>query len=89
MTIDGHRHAMETQHIEPVHDRRPPYRMEIVWSDEDDAYVVTVPDLPGRMTHGATYEEAARNGAATIALWLAGARHWGTPIPLPSVVGRE
>jgi len=35
------------------------------------------------MTHGATYAEAARMGEDAIAAWLAGARHWGRPIPLP------
>jgi len=62
---------------------RPRYRMEIAWSDEDDAYLVAVPDLPGCVTHGATYAEAARMGEDAIAAWLAGARHWGRPIPLP------
>ena len=62
---------------------RPHYRMEIEWSAEDDAYVVTVPDLPGCMTHGATYAEAAAKGEGAIDAWLRAARYWGTPIPLP------
>lgn len=65
---------------------RPRYRMVIAWSDEDDAYLVTVPDLPGCVTHGATYEDAARMGEDVIAAWLAGARHWGRPIPMPGAV---
>lgn len=62
---------------------RPHYRMEIAWSGEDNAYLVTVPDLPGCVTHGATYADAARMGEEAIDLWLEGARHWGRPIPLP------
>ncbi len=67
---------------------RPRYRMEIVWSDEDRAYVVTVPDLPGCMTHGTTYVDAARMGEEAIEAWLEGARHWGRPIPVPGVSRR-
>ncbi len=34
------------------------YSMLIQWSDEDEAYIVTVPELPGCKTHGSTHEEA-------------------------------
>lgn len=73
----------------PIQEGRPHYLMEIVWSDEDRAYVVTVPELPGCMTHGDTYAEAAARGEQAIASWLAAARHWHTPIPLPRLVGRN
>ena len=36
------------------------YSMIIQWSDEDNAYIVTVPELPGCQTHGETYEEAVQ-----------------------------
>ncbi len=32
--------------------------MLIRWSDEDQLYIVDVPELPGCTTHGQTYEEA-------------------------------
>lgn len=80
---------MERQRLDIARQDRPHYRMEIAWSDEDDAYVVTVPDLPGCMTHGATYEAAAARGANAIASWLAAARHWHDPIPLPGSAARE
>lgn len=63
----------------------PAYSMHIDWSEEDDAYVVSVPDLPGCMTHGATYEEAARNGEEAIASWVGAARDAGDVLPVPSV----
>lgn len=41
------------------------YQMLIQWSDEDNCYVVSLPDFPELnqpSTDGATYEEAARMG---------------------------
>jgi predicted RNase H-like HicB family nuclease len=63
----------------------PPYSMHIVWDPDDRIFVVTVPELPGCMTHGDTYEEAASKGREAIASWLGAAEVWGTPIPAPRV----
>jgi predicted RNase H-like HicB family nuclease len=57
--------------------------MTIQWSDEDDAYLVTVPELPGCVTHGATYEEAVRQGQDAIECWIEANQAWGRPIPAP------
>jgi predicted RNase H-like HicB family nuclease len=59
------------------------YSMQLVWDPDDRIYVVSVPELPGCMTHGATAEEAARNGREAIASWLGAAREWRDPIPAP------
>ena len=59
------------------------YSMTIEWSDEDDAFIVTVPELPGCITHGATYAEAVRQGEDAIGSWLDAARSGGRPIPEP------
>lgn len=41
----------------------PHYSMTIQWSDEDQVYVVSFPEWGEHThTHGATFEEAARNG---------------------------
>lgn len=61
------------------------YSMLIQWSEEDDAYIVTVPELPGCVTHGATYEEAVQQGQDAIESWIDAARAWGRPIPEPQV----
>ena len=61
------------------------YSMVLEWDPADRIYVVTVPELPGCMTHGATQEEAVRQGLDAIATWLAVARKWGDPIPAPQV----
>ncbi|HZS76573.1 MAG TPA: type II toxin-antitoxin system HicB family antitoxin [Ktedonobacteraceae bacterium] len=62
------------------------YSMVIQWSVEDNAYIVTVPELPGCKTHGKTYEEAVKNGQEAIELWLEASREWGHPIPEPRVL---
>ncbi len=67
-------------------ERSAHYSMLIQWSDEDDTYVVSVPELPGCMTHGETYAEAVRQGEDAIATWLETARAWGDPIPPPRVL---
>ena len=61
------------------------YSMLIEWSDADQAYIVTVPELPGCRTHGATYEEAVQQGQDAIESWIDAARAWGDPIPAPRV----
>lgn len=59
------------------------YSMIIEWSDEDNAFIVTVPELSGCRTHGATYEEAVRQGQDAIESWIDAARANGNPIPAP------
>ena len=36
------------------------YSVIIQWSDEDKAFIATLPEFDGALTHGSTYEEAAR-----------------------------
>ncbi len=63
--------------------QRAHYSMLIEWSEDDDAYIVTVRELPGCMSHGSTYAEAVRQAEDAIATWLDGARASGDPIPPP------
>jgi antitoxin HicB len=39
----------------------PRYTVVIQWSDEDQAYVVSLPEWGGCKTHGESYAEAAKN----------------------------
>ena len=57
------------------------YELIIYWSDEDQAFVVEVPELPGCMADGATYQEALKNAEITIREWIETARELGRPIP--------
>jgi predicted RNase H-like HicB family nuclease len=63
--------------------RRCRYEITIFWSNEDDAYVVDVPDLPGCMTHGDTRMQALKNAEEAIAFWIDSAREDGEAIPQP------
>jgi predicted RNase H-like HicB family nuclease len=46
------------------------YELIIVWSDEDGRYVVEVPELPGCMSDGESYEEAIRNAQIAVSEWI-------------------
>ncbi len=59
------------------------YEIIIFWSNEDDCFVADVPELPGCMAHGNSYEDALRNIRDAIGLWLDTAREIGDPIPAP------
>ncbi|MGA2715106.1 MAG: type II toxin-antitoxin system HicB family antitoxin [Bryobacteraceae bacterium] len=59
------------------------YEVIIYWSNEDDAFVADVPELPGCMAHGPTQEGALRNAQAAVDLWLDTAKEFGSPIPAP------
>jgi predicted RNase H-like HicB family nuclease len=40
---------------------QPKYEILIYWSAEDNAYLAEVPELPGCMADGASYQEALKN----------------------------
>lgn len=65
----------------------PHYPMIIDWSEEDQVYVVTMPDLPGCRTHGDSYEEAARNGQDAVESWVTAVVDGGRPLPPPAHMG--
>jgi predicted RNase H-like HicB family nuclease len=48
------------------------YAMVIEWSDEDQLFLVSIPDFPGAHTHGRTRAEAVAMGEEAIALLLDG-----------------
>ncbi len=59
------------------------YEMIIYWSEEDGAFIVEVPELPGCMADGATYQEALANAEIVIQEWIETARELGRPLPEP------
>jgi predicted RNase H-like HicB family nuclease len=62
------------------------YSMTIRWSIPSNAYLVEVPELPGLVTHGETYEEAIRNAQEVIEVWIDANEEWGLSIPKPRVI---
>ncbi len=57
------------------------YEVIIYWSDEDEAFVAEVPELPGCSAHGSTHEAALGNAQEAIRLWIDAAKEFGDPIP--------
>jgi len=61
----------------------PKYEVIIYWSEEDQAFIAEVPELPGCAADGATYQEALTNVEVIIGEWIETARGLGRPIPHP------
>lgn len=59
------------------------YEMIIYWSEEDQAFIVEVPELPGCMADGETYQEAVQNAEMVIQEWIETAQELGRSIPEP------
>ena len=59
------------------------YEMIIYWSKEDDCFIVDVPELPGCMADGKTYQESVTNAEIVIQEWIDTAKSAGRPIPEP------
>ena len=59
------------------------YELIIYWSDEDESFIVEVPELAGCMADGATYQEALSNAETVIREWVDTARELGRPVPEP------
>ncbi len=59
------------------------YEIIIFWSEEDGSYVAEVPELPGCMADGPTYQDALANAEQIIREWIETASELGRPIPKP------
>ena len=59
------------------------YEIIIYWSDEDNAFIAEVPELPGCMADGATYSEVIANVEVIIDEWIETAKDLGREIPEP------
>jgi|UniRef100_UPI003783EF61 predicted RNase H-like HicB family nuclease len=59
------------------------YEIILYWSEADEAFVAEVPELPGCMADGSTYEEALTNARVVIDEWIETARSLGREVPEP------
>ncbi|HEX2092435.1 MAG TPA: type II toxin-antitoxin system HicB family antitoxin [Longimicrobiaceae bacterium] len=64
---------------------KPEFRYEVIiyWSDEDQAFIAEVPELPGCAADGATYAETVSNVEAIIREWIETAQELGRAVPEP------
>jgi len=65
------------------------YSMVIEWSDEDQAYLVILPEWADNVimpaTHGSTYSEAVQNGLEVLEMLVNSANKNGEPLPPPKI----
>jgi len=61
----------------------PKYEIIFFWSQEDNAFIAEVPELPGCMADGLTYAKALKNIELVIQEWIETAEELGKIIPEP------
>jgi predicted RNase H-like HicB family nuclease len=59
------------------------YEIILYWSEEDQAFIAEVPELPGCAADGETYQEALQNVEIIMQEWIETAEELGCPIPEP------
>jgi predicted RNase H-like HicB family nuclease len=62
--------------------------MVIQWSDEDNCYLVSLPDFPGQKwrTHGDTYAEAVEHGEEVLESLIELYKQLGESFPKPQII---
>ncbi len=61
------------------------YEVIIYWSEEDQAFIAEVPELPGCTADGSAYQEALANVEIVVKEWIETGRDLGRPIPQPKI----
>ena len=67
------------------------YSITIQWSDEDNCFVVFLPEFEDVMqpvTHGDTYEEALKNAQEVLELLIESTLNHNKPLPKPNIFGQ-
>lgn len=59
------------------------YEIIIYWSENDLSFIAEVPELPGCMADGLTYQEALANVSEVIDNWIDTAKSLNRDIPIP------
>lgn len=64
------------------------YTIYIQWSETDNCYIASVPELPGCMADGKTQEEVLKNIQVIISEWIDTAKELGRSIPAPQTYAK-
>ncbi len=59
------------------------YSLQIKWSDEDNGYIATAPELPGLSAFGKTQEEAVSELKVAAEAYLESLKESGQALPVP------
>ncbi len=59
------------------------FEIIIYWSESDKLFLAEVPELPGCMADGHSYQEAVSNAEIIINEWIETAKELGREIPKP------
>ncbi|MBD2362332.1 type II toxin-antitoxin system HicB family antitoxin [Anabaena minutissima FACHB-250] len=59
------------------------YEINLDWSEEDQAFIAEVPELPGFAADGENYQEALHNVEIIMQEWIETAKQLGRLIPEP------
>lgn len=59
------------------------YEVIIYWSEDDQAFIAEVPELPGCAAEGSTYSDALKNVEVIVQEWIETAKSLGREIPKP------
>lgn len=65
------------------------YSTRIAYSDEDQGFIATVPELPGCSAFGETAAESLTEIVPAIEAWISAAEAAGNPIPPPASLDAE
>jgi antitoxin HicB len=68
------------------------YTIVIQWSEEDQCYVVLLPEFTDIMqpcTHGETYEEALKNAQEVLEMLIESSLADGETLPEPKTLGKS
>jgi predicted RNase H-like HicB family nuclease len=65
------------------------YSMLIQWSDEDQVFVVSLPEFGGCKTHGLTYRSAVKHGVEALESLIDAYQAEGWALPNPTIFSSE
>ncbi|MEM1170996.1 MAG: type II toxin-antitoxin system HicB family antitoxin [Cyanobacteria bacterium P01_H01_bin.35] len=61
------------------------YEIILYWSQEDQTFIAEVPELPGCIADGETYQSALQNVEIIMQEWIETALELGREIPTPKI----